>query len=38
METDIEDLLHDAEVNIHVEPCILKCNRCRVVCEERKRG
>jgi cation diffusion facilitator family transporter len=35
LETDIEHLLHNAEVNIHVEPCSSTCNGCRVICELR---
>jgi cation diffusion facilitator family transporter len=33
LETDIEHLLKNAEVNIHVEPCASTCSECRVICE-----
>jgi cation diffusion facilitator family transporter len=36
LETDIENLLHNAEVNIHVEPCASECTGCHVVCELKK--
>ena len=35
LEEDIENLLDNAEVNIHVEPCLSLCAGCRVLCEER---
>jgi cation diffusion facilitator family transporter len=36
LETDIEKLLNNTEVNIHVEPCESACGACRVICESRK--
>ena len=33
LETDIEKLLKNSEVNIHVEPCSSACSNCRVICE-----
>jgi cation diffusion facilitator family transporter len=38
LETDIEGILHNTEVNIHVEPCVALCTECSVmVCEIRKK-
>ena len=37
LETDIEKLLKNAEVNIHVEPCESACGGCLVSCESRKK-
>ncbi len=37
LETDIENLLPNAEVYIHVEPCTTACKRCQVVCDSRKK-
>ena len=36
LETDIEKLLNNTEVNIHVEPCESACGGCHIVCESRK--
>jgi cation diffusion facilitator family transporter len=36
LETDIEKLLNNTEVNIHVEPCESACGGCHVACESRK--
>lgn len=36
LEKDIEKILNNAEVYIHVEPCAGACKRCQVVCESRK--
>jgi cation diffusion facilitator family transporter len=36
LESDIEKLLNNTEVNIHVEPCDSTCAKCRVVCDLRK--
>jgi cation diffusion facilitator family transporter len=36
LETDIEKLLNNTEVNIHVEPCESACGGCHVSCESRK--
>ena len=33
LEIDIEKLLKNSEVNIHVEPCTSSCAGCRVICE-----
>jgi cation diffusion facilitator family transporter len=33
LETDIGNLLKNAEVNIHIEPCASACSECRVICE-----
>jgi cation diffusion facilitator family transporter len=35
LETDIEKLLQNAEVNIHVEPCSSDCDDCKVICDSR---
>ncbi len=37
LETDIEKLLQNVEVNIHVEPCSSDCNHCKVVCDSRSK-
>jgi cation diffusion facilitator family transporter len=36
LETDIEEILHNTEVNIHIEPCLAVCAECSVICEIRK--
>ena len=36
LEEDIEKLLKNADVNIHVEPCSSTCDRCSVICELKK--
>jgi len=36
LEEDIEKILDNAEVNIHVEPCAAACDKCKVVCDSRK--
>jgi cation diffusion facilitator family transporter len=38
LETDIEELLHNTEVNIHVEPCAATCAGCAVTCELKNTG
>ncbi len=35
LEEDIEKILDNAEVNIHVEPCASACDDCKVVCDSR---
>jgi len=35
LEKDIEALLSNAEVTIHVEPCASNCSQCHVICELR---
>jgi cation diffusion facilitator family transporter len=37
LESDIEKILTNTEVNIHVEPCDSACKQCRVVCDLRKK-
>ena len=36
LETDIEIILGNAEVNIHVEPCNSDCTRCTISCDSKK--
>jgi cation diffusion facilitator family transporter len=36
LETDIEEILHNTEVNIHIEPCLTVCAECSVTCNIRK--
>jgi len=36
LETDIEKLLPNTEIIIHVEPCISMCTRCHILCDLRK--
>lgn len=38
LETDIEQLLQNTEVNIHVEPCGSDCYHCKVVCDSRAKS
>jgi cation diffusion facilitator family transporter len=35
LETDIEGILHNTEVNIHIEPCAASCVDCSVTCRVR---
>jgi len=36
LETDIEKILGNAEVNIHVEPCNSACTQCTISCDSKK--
>ena len=36
LETDIAEILHNTEVNIHIEPCVTECTVCTVICDIRK--
>jgi cation diffusion facilitator family transporter len=36
LETDIEKLLPNTEITIHIEPCISTCTRCHILCDLRK--
>jgi cation diffusion facilitator family transporter len=36
LETDIENLLNNTEINIHVEPCESACGGCHIICESRQ--
>jgi len=38
LEQDIETRLHHTSVTIHVEPCSIECEQCRVDCTLRKRS
>ena len=38
LEQDIESRLHHTSVTIHVEPCSIECEHCRVDCTLRKRS
>ncbi|MFC2069375.1 cation diffusion facilitator family transporter [Chloroflexota bacterium] len=36
LEMDIEKLLDNVEVNIHIEPCNIMCSQCMVICDLKK--
>jgi cation diffusion facilitator family transporter len=38
LEQDLEEKLKNTDVTIHVEPCTIECDRCRVPCNLRKRA
>jgi cation diffusion facilitator family transporter len=38
LEQDIENRLHHTSLTIHVEPCRIECDQCRVVCSLRRRS
>jgi cation diffusion facilitator family transporter len=38
LEQDLEEKLNNTDITIHVEPCTIECDRCRVSCNLRKRA
>ena len=38
LEQDLEEKLNNTDITIHVEPCTIECDQCRVSCNLRKRA